>query len=192
MQIFFRNPFRLLSGLDIPSAAVHFAVIIGDLNAFTGSIMTDSEINSQNLSPRRIGRINTIGLLTLIQKEVGRFTNVYMQTIIAPMVTTALFYTVFAVVFGGAGRMIGEIPYMIFLAPGLIIMSMIQNSFANTSSSLMISKVQGNIVDLLMPPLSPFEILLGYVIAGIVRGFAVGVACLVVVFFFSRIKRSGV
>lgn len=132
--------------------------------------------------------MNTIGLVTLIRKEVGRFANVYIQTIVAPMITTLLFYTVFAVAFGGATRMVGGLPYLEFLVPGLIMMSMAQNAFANTSSSLMISKVQGNIVDLLMPPLSPFEIVLGYVAAGVIRGLVVGLACLVVVFFFAPVK----
>jgi ABC-2 type transport system permease protein len=66
-------------------------------------------------------------------------------------------------------------------------MSMVQNAFANTSSSLMLSKVQGNIVDLLMPPLSPFEILIGYVVAGMIRGVAVGLACMAIVILFSPV-----
>lgn len=143
--------------------------------------MAESKLDMQGLAPRRVGAINVIGLQTLIQKEIGRFATIYLQTIIAPMVTTALFYTVFAVAFGGGGRMVGGIPYMTFLVPGLIMMSMVQNAFANTSSSLMLSKVQGNIVDLLMPPLSPFEILLAYVVAGVVRGMAVGLASVAVI-----------
>ncbi len=148
--------------------------------------MTDSGIHQQepsykNLQPRRIGNFNTVGFLTLIAKETGRFTNVYMQTILTPMITTLLFITIFSLAFGGADRMVGDIPYMVFLAPGLVIMAMSQNAFANTSSSIMISKVQGNIVDVLMPPLSTLEILLAYVIAGMFRGFIVGAASLVVV-----------
>ncbi|MBI2233689.1 MAG: ABC transporter permease [Micavibrio aeruginosavorus] len=150
--------------------------------------MAESANAFQELKPRRIGRMNVIGLATLIRKEVGRFANVYIQTIVAPMITTLLFYTVFAVAFGSAERMIGDLPYLEFLVPGLIMMSMAQNAFANTSSSLMISKVQGNIVDLLMPPLSPFEIVLGYVAAGVIRGLVVGLACLAVVFFFAPVK----
>jgi ABC-2 type transport system permease protein len=149
--------------------------------------MTEQENSFQDLNPRRLGRMNFIGLLTLVRKEVGRFTNVYIQTILAPMIMTLLFYTVFAVAFGGEARMVGDIPYMTFLVPGLVMMSMAQNAFANTSSSLMISKVQGNIVDILMPPLSPFEILLGYVAAGVVRGMIVGAACLAVMMVFRPI-----
>lgn len=149
--------------------------------------MTELQNTFQDLNPRRLGMMNFIGLVTLVRKEVGRFTSVYIQTILAPMITTLLFYTVFAVAFGGDARMIGNVPYMTFLIPGLVMMSMIQNAFANTSSSLMISKVQGNIVDILMPPLSPFEILLGYVAAGVVRGMIVGLACLAVVLIFQPV-----
>ena len=150
--------------------------------------MTDSGIGLQGpsqtpLAPRKIGKFNRIGFLTLIGKETGRFTNVYMQTILIPMITTLLFFTVFSLAFDGAHRMIGGIPYMVFMAPGLVMMSMVQNAFANTSSSIMISKVQGNIVDVLMPPLSTLEILMAYVIAGVIRGFVVGVACMAPLLF---------
>lgn len=152
--------------------------------------MTDSRIGQQDpsfhppLKPRHIGRFNRIGFLTLISKEVGRFTNVYMQTILTPMITTLLYITVFSLAFGGADRMVGDVPYMTFLAPGLVMMAMVQNSFANTSSSIMISKVQGNIVDVLMPPLSTIEILMAYVISGVIRGLVVGLSSMVVVVFF--------
>ncbi|HEU0118214.1 MAG TPA: ABC transporter permease [Alphaproteobacteria bacterium] len=125
--------------------------------------------------PRDLGTVNWLGLKTLTGKETGRFLKVYAQTIIAPVITTLLFYLVFSLALGGAGRMIGDVPYMAFLAPGLIMMSMAQNAFANTSSSMVISKVQGNIVDVLMPPLSAMELTLGYTLGGIARGFVVGV-----------------
>lgn len=139
---------------------------------------------SGNLNPRRIEGINKIGLYTLAAREVGRFMNVYSQTLIAPMVTTLLFYAVFALAFGGMTREIGGIPYMSFLAPGLIMMTMVQNAFANTSSSIVIAKVQGNIVDVLMPPLSPAELFTGYIIGGVLRGLMVGVCTALVVYFF--------
>ena len=133
------------------------------------------------LAPRPIGAVNWRGLWVLIGKETGRFVKVYAQTIIAPVVSTLLFYIVFAFALGGNQRNMGDVPYLTFLAPGLVMMSMAQNAFANTSSSLLISKVQGNIVDVLMPPLSAPEFLAGYTIGGIARGLAVGavsVACL--------------
>src|SRR5688572_18406407 len=138
--------------------------------------MSDFPNHPQSLQPRRIGAVNWIGLYTLMAKEIGRFINVYSQTLIAPMVTTLLFYAVFALAFGGEGRQIEGIPYLKFLAPGLLMMTMVQNAFANTSSSIVIAKVQGNIVDVLMPPLSATELFLGYIVGGVVRGLCVGVA----------------
>lgn len=137
--------------------------------------MSKLNSNTQSLSPRKIVGINSVGLLTLMKKEVARFINVYTQTIVAPIVTTLLFYAVFALAFGGVARQVGDIPYLEFLAPGLLMMTMVQNAFANTSSSLVIAKVQGNIVDLLMPPLSPGELLAGFVFGGVFRGLIVGI-----------------
>jgi ABC-2 type transport system permease protein len=125
-------------------------------------------------SPRPIGAVNWIGVWTLYRKEVRRFIKVYMQTMVAPVATTLLFFTVFALALGGVVRMVGDVPFLHFLAPGLIIMTMAQNAFANTSSSVVISKVQGNIVDVLMPPLSPLELASAYVMAGVTRGVFVG------------------
>ena len=134
--------------------------------------------------PLKIKTINTIGLYTLTKREIDRFIAVYMQTIVAPVVTTLLFYTIFALAFGGIARKIGDVPFLEFLAPGLIMMTMVQNAFANTSSSMVISKVQGNIVDILLPPLSPMEMLIGFTVGAVARGLIVGaVTCLVVSFF---------
>jgi ABC-2 type transport system permease protein len=129
------------------------------------------------LGPRPLGAVNWIGFWTFFSKEVRRFTKVYMQTIAAPVVTTLLFFTVFAVALGGSrnGGNAGGVPFLEFLGPGLVIMTMIQNAFANTSSSVMVAKVQGNIVDALMPPLAPAELAVAYVLAAIVRGLVVGV-----------------
>ena len=150
--------------------------------------MAEAKVNHQQLNPREIKGINRVGLQTLIEKEVGRFVNVYTQTIVAPVITTLLFYAVFALAFGGITRTIGEIPYLVFLAPGLIMMTMVQNAFANTSSSLVIAKVAGNIVDILTPPLAAAELYWGYVIGGILRGFAVGLVVAIVVHFFVGIQ----
>lgn len=125
--------------------------------------------------PRHLGAVNWVGLWTLTGKETRRFLKVHTQTIAAPVVTTLLFYAVFALALGGSVRMAGDTPYLQFLAPGLVMMAMTQNAFANTSSSMIIAKVQGNIVDVLMPPLTPFELTLGYVLGGISRGLVVGV-----------------
>ncbi len=138
----------------------------------------------QDLQVKVIKGMNVIGLMTLIKREVGRFLNVYTQTIVAPVITTLLFYTVFALAFGGIQREVGDVPFMVFLAPGLIIMTMVQNAFANTSSSMVISKVQGNIVDVLMPPLSALELFMGFVTGSVVRGLTVGVVTVLIMQIF--------
>ena len=137
--------------------------------------------------PREIGQVNWLGLKVLIGKETGRFLKVYAQTVIAPVITTVLYYIVFAFALGGSQRMIGDTPYLSFLAPGLIMMSMAQMAFANTSSSIVISKVQGNIVDVLMPPLSAFELTTGYAIGGVARGLTVGLVSVLCLAPFSHI-----
>ncbi len=126
--------------------------------------------------PRRYGAVNWLGLWTLYLKEVRRFWNVATQTIAAPVVTTLLFLAVFALALGGGSQAVAGVPYVQFLAPGLIVMAMTQNAFANTSSSLVIAKVQGSIVDFLMPPLSPGEQAAALALGGLTRGLVVGSA----------------
>ena len=124
---------------------------------------------------RRFGRVNWLGLLTLMEREVRRFTSIWTQTLLAPLVTAALFLAVFTLALGaGRGPEMG-VSFTEFLAPGLLMMTVIQNAFANSSSSIMISKVQGNIVDTLMPPLSPGELVIGYLSGALARGLACGV-----------------
>jgi ABC-2 type transport system permease protein len=125
---------------------------------------------------RHIGAVNWIGLWTLYLREVQRFFKVFNQTVAAPVVTTLLFLAIFMLAMGGNGRMVGDIPYIEFLVPGLIMMAINQNAFANTISSLMMGKVQGNIVDVLTPPLSALELMLGFALGGATRGLIVGVA----------------
>ena len=136
-------------------------------------------VATSNVPPpaaRIMGRVNWIGFWTLLMKEVRRFVKVWLQTIAAPVITTLLFYAVFSLAMsgGGTGQLIYGVPYFNFLAPGLIMMGMTQNAFANTSSSVMIAKVQGNIVDVLMTPISPVELAMAYTLGGIVRGLVVG------------------
>ena len=126
-----------------------------------------------NLGVRRdIGAINWTGLYTLYLKEVKRFTNVFLQTITAPMITTLLFVVVFSIAIDRSAGLKG-ISFITFLVPGLIMMSVLQNSFANASSAFMTAKVQGSIVDLLMSPLGPIEILIAHTLAAITRGLCV-------------------
>ncbi len=128
-----------------------------------------------SMTPRHIGAFNAIGLKTLVEKEVGRFMNVYMQTLIAPVVTLVLFFAVFNLSFKQHIAEDSGFSGMLFLGPGLLMMTMIQNAFANPSSSLIIAKVQGNIVDILMPPLSATEVLVGLMVGAIVRCAMIGV-----------------
>ena len=111
---------------------------------------------TQAFGERRFGHMNWLGVWTLLKKEVLRFMKVAAQTVFAPIITTILYLTVFLVAFG-AGRetvMEGEIiPFAAFLPPGLIMMGILSNAFKNASSSLIIGKVKGSIVDVLMPPL---------------------------------------
>ncbi|TAN53974.1 MAG: multidrug ABC transporter permease [Rhodospirillales bacterium] len=129
---------------------------------------------SPNVTPS-MGPVNWLGLWTLISKEVRRFLKVYFQTVFAPVVTTLLFLAVFALALGRSFQMVaGGVPFLEFLAPGLIMMTMVQNAFANSSSSLIMAKVQGSIIDVLMPPLSPGELVTGFATGGVVRGLFVG------------------
>jgi ABC-2 type transport system permease protein len=120
--------------------------------------------------------INWGGLNTLYIKEVRRFFKVQLQTIWAPSITTLLFLAIFTVALGREGRTVLGVPFADFLAPGLIVMAMIQNAFANSSFSLLVGKVQGNIVDYLMPPLSIGELIAGLVGAAVTRAVLVGFA----------------
>ena len=120
--------------------------------------------------------VNWGGLKTLYIKEVRRFFKVQMQTVWAPAVTTLLYLAIFTVALGRGGRTVMGVPFADFIAPGLIVMAMIQNAFANASFSLLVGKMHGNIVDYLMPPLSTGELIAGLVGAAVTRAFLVGVA----------------
>lgn len=128
--------------------------------------------------------INTIGVLTLCKREIWRFIKVWNQTVIAPVVTTLLFLAVLTLAMGAEERTIDGLPYTQFIAPGLIMMAIVQNAFANTSSSLMLGKIQGVIIDILMPPLTGGEITFAYVVGGVVRGFLVGIVVMAAVYVF--------
>ncbi|MEQ1930104.1 MAG: ABC transporter permease [Parvularculaceae bacterium] len=124
---------------------------------------------------RRFGAVNWLGLATLTKREIRRFMKVAFQTIVAPLVSTALFLVVFMQAFGATRAPIHGVPYAEFLAPGLVMMAVLTNAFANSSSSLIIGKVQGSIVDVLMPPLSPSELGVALAVGAAARGVLVGV-----------------
>jgi len=128
--------------------------------------------------------INTIGVYTLCKREIWRFWKVWNQTVVAPVVTTLLFLAVMTLAMGSGSRMVDGIPFNQFIAPGLIMMAIVQNAFANTSSSLMIAKIQGIIIDFLMPPLTGAELTFSFVVGGVARGMMVGVVVMIAVYLF--------
>ncbi len=123
-----------------------------------------------------IPSVNWQGLKTLYLKEVRRFFKVQLQTVWAPAMTTLLYLVIFSLALGRARGPVLGVPFADFLGPGLIVMGMIQNAFANSSSSLLVAKVQGSIIDILMPPLSSGELLVAYVAGAVTRAWLVGFA----------------
>lgn len=139
----------------------------------------DKTGESTRFSPRGrpvITGVNRVGLHALYMKEVRRFLKVQTQTIWAPAFTTLLFLTIFTVSLGREGREVLGVPFATFVAPGLIMMAMMQNAFANSSFSLLGGKIQGTIIDYLMPPLSPGEVMAGILAAAMTRAICVGFA----------------
>src|SRR5690606_16437713 len=124
------------------------------------------------------------GFPTLLRKELTRFWKVAFQTIAAPVLTALLYLLIFAHVLEGRVQVYDTVPYTSFLIPGLMMMSMLQNAFANPSSSLIQSRITGNLVFILLPPLSHREIFSAYIIASIARGLACGIGVGLVALFF--------
>jgi len=128
------------------------------------------------------------GFPTLLYKEVLRFWKVGAQTIGAPVLSAVLFLLIFGHVMEGRLHVYDAVPYAAFLVPGLVMMSVLQNAFANSSSSLIQSKITGNIIFVLLPPLSYLEFFAAYVLAAVARGMAVGMAVLLVALPFADLS----
>ncbi len=129
--------------------------------------------------------INYIGLETLYRREVSRFLKVWNQTLTAPVVTSLLFLAVLTLALGQTrGDMIDTMSFTEFVVPGLIMMAVVQNAFANVSSSFMLQKFQGVIIDLLMPPLSAMEVTIGMIAGGVTRGLMVAVTVSLAMYAF--------
>ncbi|MBB3872503.1 ABC transporter permease [Brevundimonas mediterranea] len=124
--------------------------------------------------PRRYPGVNWIGVQTLYLREVRRFWKVGAQTVAAPVVTTLLYMLVFVVALQGARPPLHGTPFALFVAPGLIMMAVLNNAFANASSSLIQAKIMGTATDFLTPPLSPLELTLGFTLGAATRGAVVG------------------
>ena len=129
----------------------------------------------------------SVGFQTLLYKETLRFWKVATQTVAAPVLTAMLYLLIFGHVLSGRVDMPGGVSYTAFLIPGLVMMSVLQNSFANSSSSLIQSKITGNLVFILLPPLSHWEIISAYVLASVVRGLAVGAGVFIVTVWFTHL-----
>jgi ABC-2 type transport system permease protein len=130
------------------------------------------------------------GFFTLLHKELLRFWKVGLQTVFAPMLSTLLYLLIFSHVLEEHVQAYPGVAYTVFLVPGLVMMAMLQNAFANSSSSLIQSKISGNLVFVLLSPLSYQEIFLAYVLASVVRGLAVGLGVYLVTLGFFELPVS--
>ncbi len=125
------------------------------------------------------------GWPTLLYKELLRFWKVAFQTILAPVTTSLLYLLIFSQVLESRVSVFGgQVGYTAFLVPGLVMMSVLQNAFANSSSSLIQSKLNGSLIFMLLPPLSPTDFFVAYVLGAMVRGIVVGLGVFVVTLFF--------
>lgn len=141
--------------------------------------------DARRLQPRRYRGVNWEGLRTLYVREVRRFFKVGMQTVLAPVVTTLLYMLIFVVAVQGAGPPIGGVPFADFIAPGLVMMAILNNAFSNSSSSLIQAKIMGTAPDFLTPPLSPLEQAAGFALGAATRGVFVGVITAGAVYLFA-------
>jgi ABC-2 type transport system permease protein len=129
--------------------------------------------------------MNLVGTRTLFSKEIQRFWNVWIQTVVSPAISTALYFLVFGVALGGVLKDAAGLPYAQYVVPGLMMLAMVNAAFANTSFSLFQSKIMGTLVDVLVAPMGPAEILLAYTAAAVVRALAVAVLVWIVSIFFA-------
>ena len=132
--------------------------------------------------------INWFGAFTLLKKEVLRFLKVYHQTLLSPVVNIMLFLAVFTLSVGSHVQQVDGVDFAIFVSAGLIMMAAMQNSFANSSSSMVMGRVMGHFVDYLMPPLGAFEILFAFGLGALLRGVAVAIITFATISFFVDIS----
>ncbi len=128
--------------------------------------------------------INWFGASTLLKKEVWRFLKVYHQTLLSPVVNIILFLAVFSLSVGNHISEISGVPFAVFMAAGLIMMAAMQNAFANSSSSFVMGKVMGHIIDYLIPPLGAFELLFAFTLGAVLRGICVGIVAFSTILIF--------
>ena len=144
-------------------------------------------VKKYELKVKKFSKVNWIGFKTLLLKEVSRFLIVWAQTILSPLVSSLLFLLVLSLAIGNERGFVLGLPFITFLAPGLIAMSIIQQAFSHSVSSIMIAKIQGNIVDTLMAPLSAAEVTLAVVLASVVRSMIILIISVIVFSFIINI-----
>jgi ABC-2 type transport system permease protein len=132
--------------------------------------------------------MNTLGMKTLLAKEVRRFLRVPGQTVLSPLISTSLYFVVFGYSLSGRVHEVDGHPYLPFIVPGLVFLGIANNAFLNSSSSLFITKIQGTVVDLLAAPLGPAELLFGFIGGGMVRGLMVGLLTWAVAALFTGVS----
>ena len=155
-------------------------------------LLTIKGLTMTHLPPRSFRTFNYIGLYTLYIKEIKRFLNIFTQTIVAPVITSVMFLSVFTLSIGRIQPTVNGLSFTQFLIPGLICMTMIQNSFANTSSAIVSGKMMGSITDLLMPPLSSLEIVIAHGLASITRGLLLTIVNLIGMSLFADISFASI
>lgn len=131
--------------------------------------------------------MNTVGVRTLLMKEVRRFMRVPGQTLFSPLISTSLYFLVFGLTPGGTVSATEGVPYLDFIVPGLVLLGTANNAFLNSSSSLFITKIQGTVVDLMVAPLGPAELLIGFISGAMIRGLIVGLATWATTLYFTSI-----
>ena len=145
-----------------------------------------------NLKVNKFGFVNYVGFISLYSRECSRFFVVWAQTLLSPLVSSLLFLSVLSLALGSQrGDVLGH-SFIVFLAPGLIIQSMMLQSFSHSSSSLMISKMQGNIIDLLYAPLSALEVSISIILAAVTRSIIIGIVSTLVFFLIVDIKITNI
>jgi ABC-2 type transport system permease protein len=136
---------------------------------------------------RTVPNINWVGLGYFYRKEVLKFANIWIQTMVAPAISSVLFFSIFLIAVSQRKGYVGGLEFSTFLIPGLVMMSVLQNSFINVSSSIVIGKIQRNIVDTLMPPLSNAELCAGFLGAAMTRGMIVAVVVTLALSFIGKV-----
>ena len=145
-------------------------------------------IKKYKIGVRRFGLINWVGAWTLYKKEVLRFLVVWIQTIFSPLVSSLLFLMVLTLAIGSDRSNVLGVPFITFLAPGLIAMQVIQQAFSHSSSTFMIGKIQGNIVDLLYAPLSATEVTISISLAAATRSFMIAIVSIITFYIIIDIQ----